>query len=266
MHIKKIWYDNKKIILRGAILVITLLVTVILPLYIYLETLNLNLDPKIDINSYLNRLERNTSLIIIIGIITMLLLLISFFLNSNSIFKLTLSISIKLLYIFYIIIASNSEIFEIITGNVYLKVDFSALNLFLLGIPILFIIRSIIIYIYARREFLCTLIILETISINNITPKIKIRKNMIKNREINQKIKRYLLKNFNEFIMSLETHQYYPLIVRMNKGYKVTKAGQNVLNHRRYTTYEEEPQFNILQVWTESDLEKLARKRAKSKN
>ena len=122
MNLKKICYDNKTIILRGIVIVITFLVTIILPVYVYLETLSLNHDPYFNISSYINRLERNTLQNIIIGVIIMILLVISFFINSFSRFKMMFSILIKILYIHYIIITSNSEIFEIIAGNIYLKV------------------------------------------------------------------------------------------------------------------------------------------------
>ena len=259
-------YKNTKTnLLKVGTLVTTFIVTVILPLIFYLQALNMQLGPDIDINSYLARLESNTIQTIIIGILITILLSITYLLNPFSGYKLSLSILIKFFYIGYIIIVSSSEIFEIGLGNLYLKVDLSALNLFILPVPVLFIARTILRYIYNRKEHLSTLIILDAIVINDVNSKTKIRKLIAGNGDINKNLKSYLLKNFNTIIDSLESRSNYPLIVKIKNRYRATKAGQDYLARYGYTNLNKDQQLGNFQVWTESDLEKLARERAKDK-
>lgn len=263
MNLQKYINKKKKIVFRVALLIITFIFSILLPLYVYLDTLTLNLDPSIDITSYLNRLEQNTLRMIIVGILILGMLLISYLLNPILVYNLGVSILTKVFYMIYIIFASDSEIFELVAGNVYIKVDLSVLNYFLLVVPSLFILRSIIKYTFDRKELKCTLYILKAILVENLNSKKKIRKFILKNKEINQIIKRYILKNFNDIMLRLETSSQYPLIVHMTDGYNITKAGREFFDRGRYKISPDDQFENTLQVWTESDLRNLARKRAK---
>ena len=261
--LNKLTDKKKTILLKVCAIIATFIITIIIPLIVYLQALDMNYGTDVDASSYLNRLERNTIQIIIIGIIITVFLLISYLLKPFSVYKLTISIAIKILIIISIIVASSSEIFEIRVENLYLKVDFSVLNLFILPVPVLFITRTILRYIYKRKELVCTLIILETILIKNSNSKSKIRKSVIKDKDINKKLKKYLFKNFDEIIHNLESRSYYPFIVRVANGFRVTKAGQDFLGRYGNEILAKDDQIGYLEVWTESDLEKLARKRAK---
>ena len=169
-------------------------------------------------------------------------------------------LSVECLYILYIILSSQSEIFEISTEFTYLKIDLSILNLLLIPVSILYMIRTILKYIFKRRELNCNLIILDAIHMKNNNSKIKIRKYIIKEKSIDQSIRDYLLKNFNEIIRELESSL---LISRKSSNYTVTTNGIDLLKRYGKMSFDELPNLDALQVWTEADLEKLAEKRAK---
>lgn len=183
-----------------------------------------------------------------------------------------ISIIIEGLYIVYIIIAANSEIFEITVENVYLRTDFSILNLFILPVSVVVIIRTIIKFVYERKEIMCTLILLEIIMENDkINSQRQVRKQILKKKESNKKFQTYILKNFKEIINKLETYQPDPLIVKTNV-YNVTKTGQELVRRYKnipdykYTETNEQYDLNKIEVWTEEDLDKIKLKREKSKN
>ena len=256
--------DKKKaIILKVGAVIATIIITIVLPLIVYLQALDMNLGPDVDVSAYLNRLETNTIQIIIIGIIITFSLLISYLLNPFSVYKLIISIAIKILILLSIIIASSSELLEIRAGNLYLKVDFSLLNLLILPVPVLFIARTIVRYVYEHKELLCTLIILKAIFIRNSNSKSKIRKSIIKDKDINKKLKKYLYKNFDEIIHNLESGSNYPLIVHEKDGFKVTRAGQDYLDRYGYENPNKIKELGYFPVWTEADLNKLAQNRKK---
>lgn len=52
-----------------------------------------------------------------------------------------------------------------------------------------------------------------------------------------------------------------PLVVKYSK-YQVTKAGYDFLKCYGGKNFEKEKPLNVLEVWTEADLEKLAHERA----
>ena len=247
-------YRQKKNLIRGLTIAFTFIVTVILPLYIYSEALKLDLDPDVDISSYLQRLTTSTIELIIVGIIMMILLLVSYLINPLSVNRLIISIVIKVLYIIYIIVAANSEIFEILTGNVYLKVNLSVLNLFILPIPVLFIIRAVVKYIFDRKDLTCALIILEAISVNNVNSQIKLRRWIRKNKEIKPSTRNYLLRNFNELIKKLQTPNFSPLITTENIEYNITEAGQHFLKNGGY---KKKDRIDPMETWMTVNVERL---------
>ena len=111
------------------------MVTVILPLIIYLQALDLSLHSDINIYSYITRLEGVTSQIIFIGILITTLLIVKNLFLPSSIYRLGVTLLVECLYILYIIIASRAEVFETSTEFTYLRIDLSVLNLFLLPVP-----------------------------------------------------------------------------------------------------------------------------------
>ncbi|HEA70808.1 hypothetical protein LCGC14_0707310 [marine sediment metagenome] len=70
------------------------------------------------------------------------------------------------------------------------------------------------------------------------------------------------MKNFNEIIKRLESSQ---LISKKSSNYTLTKNGIELLKRYGKMNFDELPNFDTLQVWTETDLEKLAEKRVKAK-
>ena len=255
---------------RVITVIINLMVTVVLPLVIYFQALNINLDVDVNINSYIARLEKTTIQIIVIGILITGLLIVSNLFLPISIYRLSVMLSVECLYILYIIIASQSEIFEITTEFTYLKIDLSILNLFLMPVSIIYMIRTVLKYIFERRELICNLLILDAMYMKNINSKIKIRKFILKDKGIDKSIRDYLLKNFHEIIGGLESS---PLISKKSSNYTVTKKGINLLKRYGKMSFELPNldtlqvwiETDTLQVWTETDLEKLAEKRAKTK-
>ena len=247
---------------RVITVIISLMVTVVVPLIIYLQALNINLDVDVNINSYITRLEKTTLQIIVIGIIITGLLIVSNLFLPISIYRLSVMLSVECLYILYIIIASRSEIFEISTEFTYLKIDLSILNLFIVPVSIIYMIRTILKYIFERKELNCNLLILDAVHMKNNNSKIKIRKYILKDERIDQSIRAYLLKNFNEIIRGLESSH---LIFKKSSNYTITKNGIDLLKRYGKMSFDELPNLDTLQVWTETDLEKLAEKRAKTK-
>ncbi|HDZ19571.1 hypothetical protein LCGC14_1406780 [marine sediment metagenome] len=225
-----------------------------------MQALNINLDVSVNINSYITRLEKTTLQTIVIGIIITGLLIVSNLVLPISIYRLSVMLSIECLYILYIIISSQSEIFEISTEFTYLKVDLSMLNLFLLPVSIIYMIRTVVKYIFERRGLICNLQILDEIHMKNNSSKIKIRKYILKDEIIDQSIRDYLLKNFNEIIRGLESSR---LILKKSSNYTVTKNGIDLLKRYGKMSFEELPNLDTLQVWTEKDLEKLTEERVK---
>ena len=61
-------------------------------------------------------------------------------------------------------------------------------------------IRTVLKYIFERRELICNLLILDAMYMKNINSKIKIRKFILKDKGIDKSIRDYLLKNFHEII------------------------------------------------------------------
>ena len=92
--------------------------------------------------------------------------------------------------------------------------------------------------------------------------KIKIRKYLLKDEGVYQSIRDYLLKNLSETMKRLESSH---LISKKSSNYIVTKSGINLLKRYGKISFDELPNFDTLQVWTEADLEKLAKKRVKTK-
>jgi hypothetical protein len=246
---------------RVITIIISLVVTVGLPLIIYLLALNFNLDADVNINSYVTRLEKITLQIIVIGILITGLLIVSNLLLPTSVYQLSVMLSVECLYILYLIIASRSEIFEISTGFIYLKIDLSILNLFLLPVSVIYMIRTVLKYIFERRELNCNLLILDAVYMKNIISKIKIRKYILNNEGINQSIRDYLLKNISEIIKKLESHH----LMAKKRNYMVTKKGIKLLKRFGKKSLEKSLNLETLQVWTEADLEKLAEQRVKTK-
>jgi len=235
---------------------------VILPVIVYLDVLNLNHYSSINANPFLTRLKKITIYLVILGVFIVFLMIIAFFLKSISYQKLGILILIEALYISYLITSASTEVFEINVGKVYLKIDISVLNLFIIPVPIIAIFRTIVKFVYERRDILSKLIILKALIGCDGTSISQIRKSILKNQEIKLHLKTNVLKNFKETIRSLEIHPPYPLIAKNNKSkYRVTKTGKEFLSYFGYDIYNDEKQIQTLQVWTESDLTKLARKR-----
>ena len=192
-----------------------------------------------------------------------MILSFSYLLHPISVYSLVVSILVKILYAIYIIFSAESEIFEVMVSNMYLQVDLSYLNYFFLVIPGLMIVRSILKYIYDQKELICTLIILEAILLKGIHSKTKIRKYILKDKRISRSIKRNILKGFNNIIVQLEYNN--SLIVQLRNGYLVTKKGQEFFNQYRCKINSSHKNSETFQVWTESELEELALKRAKKR-
>ncbi len=271
LKLKELYKNNKKLALSGITISASFVITVILPLIVYLQTLNLNINPDVNIDVYINRIEKNTQRLIAVGVVITSLFVISYLFRPISIYKLSISIIIKALYLLCIIITSNSEIFEISAAYIYLRIDLSFLNLFLLPLPIIFIVRTILKYIYDRREIICILIILEIIQRNKLNSKDKIRKHIIKHKNTSQNIRSYLLKNFEQIMINLETHHSEPLISNNNNSCRVSRTGLKLLKRYGRIDFEDERVYqeqvlDSLEVWTEAGLEKLARERRTENN
>ncbi len=119
-------------------------------------------------------------------------------------------------------------------------------------------IRTVVKYIFDHRELIHNLILLKAIHIKNTNSKIKIRKYILKDEGILQNSKNYLLKNFNEIIRRLESSQ---LILKEKINYTATKMGIDLLKRYVGLSFNELPILDTLQVWTETDLEKITEKR-----
>ena len=239
------------------------MVTVIIPLVIYLQALNINIDVGVNINSYITRLEKITIQLIVIGMMITGLLIVSSLFLPISIYRLSVMLSVECLYILYIVISSQSEILEILTEFTYLKIDLSILNLFLTPISIIYMVRTVLKYIFEHRELIYNLLILDAVYMKNINSKIKIRKYIPKDKGIDRSVRDYLLKNFDEIIGRLESSS---LISKQSGNYTVSKNGVNLLKRYGKMSFEQVwAETDTLQVWTEADLEKLAEKRVKTK-
>ena len=79
---------------------------------------------------------------------------------------------------------------------------------------------------------------------------------------INQSSRDYLLKNFNKIIKRLKSSL---LISKKSSNYTLTKNGIGLLKRYGNMSFDELPNFDTLQAWTETDLEKLTEKRVKTK-
>jgi hypothetical protein len=90
----------------------------------------------------------------------------------------------------------------------------------------------------------------------------QIRKYILKRGKISPKTKRYVLKDFNQIMKTLETQNPYPLIVKQT-NYRITTTGRNLLSLYGAWDSEEKKPSNTLHVWTETDLEKLVEKRVR---
>jgi len=182
-------------------------------------------------------------------------------LDPISVGKIMISILTGVLYIVYIIISVNAEILEIGVAWFYLRIDYSVFGLFIIPVPILAIIRNLLIFIYEYKSIRCKLAILEALAKNKVGSQNQIRKFILKSKEINPNIKRHVLKDFKEILHELETHHPHPLIIRQSQ-YKVTRTGQNFLKRYGIKSFKEDKSLSNLEVWTEEDIEKFARKRA----
>ena len=77
LKLKELYKNNKKLAFTGITITISFVITVILPLIVYIQTLNLNINPDVNIDVYINRLEKNTQRLIAVGVVITSLLVIS---------------------------------------------------------------------------------------------------------------------------------------------------------------------------------------------
>jgi hypothetical protein len=258
MDIRKYYKKRKQGIFKIFTLLVIFIASVIIPIIIYLNVLNLS--NTIDMDSYLDRLESSVFFLIIIGVLIIISKSIAYLIKPISLIKLGFSLLTGILFIIYIIISANAEIVELSVSWFYLRIDYSIFCLLLIPIPVIAINRNIITFIYKYRHVRSKLVILDIITKNSISSKKQITKFILKNKEIKPIIKRHILKNLKEFINELGTQDPQHLTVRQNK-YKVSPTGHNFLKHYGIKSFEKGESLNTLEVWTEAELENFALKR-----
>ncbi|MFW9821594.1 MAG: hypothetical protein ACFFE4_01580 [Candidatus Thorarchaeota archaeon] len=246
---------KKHLSLLGSI--INFILLVILPVLTYLNFSNV--DSSIDYNSYLLRLNSLTTQLVIIGSFISCLMVLSFFLKPFSLFKLVISLSVDIFYIFYIIVGSKVENFEISVGNVYLNIDFSQVNLFLIAIPVLAIVRYLFKFVFGYKEMKYNLVIIEAIASGKSYTKSQIRKTILKNVKIDNKLKKCVLQKFDDLFKTLEIQR----IIIKRRSFTLSQSGRNLLKFQKDYTYSSQEPLSNLEVWTESDLQKYAKIRNK---
>lgn len=259
MNLKRFIRVKKKGIYHCFILVVIFLVSVILPIIVYLNALDL--DSATEMGSYLNRLESSLLSLSIIGILIILSKSLTYVIHPISLAKIGFSVLTSIFFILYIVISANAEVVELGISWFYLKIDYSVFSLLIIPVPILALIRNIIVFIYQYEYSLYKLVILNIVAENSIKSKNQIRKLILKRKDISPTTKRNILNKFQLIIGELETIDP-PLLVLFHNKYRVSTAGQKFLKNNGFRSSKKEKSLNKLEVWTESELQKLAHKRS----
>ncbi|MFX0059745.1 MAG: hypothetical protein ACFE8J_15720 [Candidatus Heimdallarchaeota archaeon] len=187
---KEIIESLKKICVVG----LTLIITVIIPLTLYIGYLNFGNE------EFIRRIRTILIISISLGGIISFLTFVIYFLNPISRFNLALSILTEILYCGYIIIWSQIGKVYISTNEFLFFYDISKLILISLGIPLLLIIKTIINFAEKSRQSIILALILKSIENNNFNSTLKIRKH-ISSKRISHKFK---LKDYISLISELE--------------------------------------------------------------
>jgi hypothetical protein len=210
LKLKSFIEKKRMIFFRLVIFSLTFIILVLLPIVLYSGALALNF--------------------IVLGIIITSLIFISYLLRPISLPRLVVTLSIEILYIFYIVNSASVDIFEVSASSVSISVNFSYVSLLLIPVPVLAIIRSIMKYVYESKEIQYKVVILKVVLLEDLHSKTKIRKSLLKNVSINKKVKKSLLRNFNDILEELQIES--PSLLNLKKGsYFITKAGENLVNN-----------------------------------
>ncbi|MFX1312267.1 MAG: hypothetical protein ACFFHD_06610 [Promethearchaeota archaeon] len=263
---KKIKLDEKKRKILIGILFTSLnfLVAVLIPLVILMEFYGSSEILDINIDDFLYRLEQGTVYLVIIGSLITFFILLTYFQKPFTNGKLIFSLIPEILYIFYIILASQMQNYFFNVQDVKLVIDFSNVYLSLLGVPILVMIRILHNFMANINDFKINLTILIAIKKSNkLKTKKQVKNYILNNIDSDNKLKDKLIHNFSKYFTKLEKDIY----IRKKNRYVLTLKGNILVQN-----YENRQRFNLLkskfieilpttkkvplQVWTEKDLEK----------
>ena len=247
-------YEIKRIVVCLIATSLSFLATVVSPLFFYISNLGFQ--------EQLKSIEATIIILLVFGsIITILTTFI--YLQRYPFRKFVILIIVEILYLFYIFFSMNLYKVLVFYKNIIIDVNLSLLFLVILGIPIIHLIRNIVIYLLERQELKNRFIILKTIQdIKSKVSKKQVRKQISKNSYLSEKERRFILKNMNKLLDELEKGRY-PFIIKTNH-YHITKRGKNLIEfverHKKSNINVKEISLDDLEVWTESELQKLANK------
>ena len=224
--------------------------------------------------SHVKEVIELTFMTIILGVLITGLLILTYLEKPYSRTKIILSLIGEILFIAYLIVSSKIEVMNVNVENTLIIVDTSGLYLYIIGIPILLMIRNTYNYATAKSELKQKLVILSAIRhAKKTNTRAQLKEYVNNGLPLNVKFRKKVLENFDNILRELEREQK-PLIVK-NNGYRLTSEGQNLfaqLEEKEKSKLKEkdawidewsEKRPEEYEVWTEAELEVYSHKRKK---
>jgi len=257
MKLLKLSQKRKLFVKFVSSILISIIITMILPLVFFFNFLSLNISSDL-----LLRIRDLTIISVILGGFTVIFNVSKYMLNPLSRANLIVNIGTELLYTIYFYLWSQFWVIKIDIEDFSLTLDLSILSLFIYVVPIMIMVRSIYRYFINYKKAFSNAIILKVIKDRNFNSKNVIRKYL--GRNLNSEFKTEILQDLSKKIDDLEAK----MLIKKQKKYLLIKKGKDLLNwfeekrnsklraiiKPEYTTLGE---AYPLQVWTEEDLEKL---------
>lgn len=232
--------------------------TILLPVLFLFNSVNIERELFLEIGLL-------TIISIISGCVATILTLVKSYLYPFSRMSLILNIGIQVQFFVYVLFWAQFWKFEIGLESFYLMMDLSNIYFFLFGIPLLFLIRIIYLYVIGYRKAKINAIVLYALKNGNFNSKNQIRKYF---NQINFKLIKTDIK-IHQIIETLESEKKRYIVKK--KKYQLTKIGNEFLNwfkkHRnsslaKIVVTPKSGKGEIpLQVWTEEELKEYNKKR-----
>ena len=185
-------------------------------------------------NNYLTRVNFTILFIILLGLISLIFVLLGFFLDEFSLLKLLLSIFNALVSVFSIMLWSALLVIEILVEDNYISLDLSGAFLVLIILPALYLLRNCITFKIKRNVLWYYITILNSVSNNTVQNFHQLKKKIVSS--VSKEKKEFLLKEFDDIIKNLHDienallEKQDALIRLTNRGAELLYKYQNIIS------------------------------------
>jgi len=220
-----------RVIKRYLPVFINLLSTILIPLIVLINILG-DIDLDSGISEFYKTYGQITLIGILIGLLITIFTYLSIYFPKILKTKIISSLLSEALFLLYIIIISNLGRITLKEEHIEISFNISFLFLFLIGGPILSIIRSLYNFRIERNKFKPKFLILDVIDKRrNINSTIQLSKNLrsIEDLKYYPELKQDLMKNYGRYVSELQENRMIDQI----GSYSLSKNGKKVLSKMR---------------------------------